>query len=836
MKSSKILFLLLFVVIQFCNAQVTPYKYIVKADSVQILLSKHSAQDQQKVLLLNEFARFSNHCLQFKKGLIATKQARELSKKLNYKNGEVQYYRTMDDLFRGGILSFYYRKQADWLSTEQEKKESAQNRNSKKLVWPINLDQKKVLSQITNALLYFEKIKDKEMQANIQILMGWSYGILQKPNESMSTLLKSLSLFKELKDTYPVFLLSTFEMSNFNYKGKPEEAHKIEVELVKMISTIKDKKLLALLSLPMADIYSNAGRFSLAIEYYIKSATALEEDVHVEDKDLLGDIYLGMAGCYESMNNQSKALEYFTKRERLFKKMNDTIKIYDAYGTLVFPLIQLKRYKEARKYMALTLQEPNKKLATYILARNNDANGQIEMTQGNYAAAIPFFNTALDLFMKDNKSVTPFIYCYLSECYQKVNNLPKALDNGILAYNESKNYSIKRIELKSSLLLSRIHEQNRQKDAAFKYLKIYQQLKDASDDLDASNRLANVEIQSILEKSKLEIDKIDKQRLDKEAENQNQRWWIFTIAAALFSTMVLLFILYRNNKNKQKANNLLSQQKEEINIQKNKVEKTLDKLKSTQSQLIQSEKMASLGELTAGIAHEIQNPLNFVNNFSEVSMELIDEMEAEMEKGDTAEAKTIANDIKQNLEKINYHGKRADGIVKGMLQHSRTSSGQKEPTDINKLTDEYLRLAYHGLRAKDKSFNAAMKTDYDETIGNINIIPQDMGRVILNLITNAFYVVDEKKKSGIENYEPTVSVSTKTVGNIVQVSVKDNGNGIPQKVLDKIFQPFFTTKPTGQGTGLGLSLSYDIVKAHGGELVVETKEREGSTFSIQLPI
>jgi signal transduction histidine kinase/coenzyme F420-reducing hydrogenase delta subunit len=268
---------------------------------------------------------------------------------------------------------------------------------------------------------------------------------------------------------------------------------------------------------------------------------------------------------------------------------------------------------------------------------------------------------------------------------------------------------------------------------------------------------------------------------------------------------------------------------------KQKAEEALMELQVTQKQLIQSEKMASLGELTAGIAHEIQNPLNFVNNFSEVSNELMDEMNAEIEKGDLEEAKLIALDIKQNLEKINHHGKRADAIVKGMLQHSRSSSATKEPTDINKLADEYLRLAYHGLRAKDKSFNATLQTDYDETIGNINIIPQDMGRVILNLITNAFYVVDEKKKSGIEGYEPTVSVITKKINNRVEIKVADNGNGIPQKVLDKIFQPFFTTKPTGQGTGLGLSLSYDIVKAHGGELNVQTKEGEGTTFTIQIP-
>src|SRR5258706_6154972 len=250
--------------------------------------------------------------------------------------------------------------------------------------------------------------------------------------------------------------------------------------------------------------------------------------------------------------------------------------------------------------------------------------------------------------------------------------------------------------------------------------------------------------------------------------------------------------------------------------------------------------MASLGELTAGIAHEIQNPLNFVNNFSEVSSELLDEMITELGNNNKEDAIAIADDVKQNLEKILHHGKRADGIVKGMLQHSRSSSAVKEPTDINKLSDEYLRLAYHGLRAKGNSFNATMKTNFDETIGNISIIPQDIGRVILNLITNAFYAVTEKKNastnSAEQQYEPTVSVSTKKIDGKIEIRVSDNGNGISSKVLDKIFQPFFTTKPTGQGTGLGLSLSYDIIKAHGGEIKVETTEGEGSAFIIQLPV
>jgi signal transduction histidine kinase len=272
---------------------------------------------------------------------------------------------------------------------------------------------------------------------------------------------------------------------------------------------------------------------------------------------------------------------------------------------------------------------------------------------------------------------------------------------------------------------------------------------------------------------------------------------------------------------------------------KRQVDKTLTELRQTQQQLIQSEKMASLGELTAGIAHEIQNPLNFVNNFSDVNIEMLEELKAERLKPnaerDESFQNELINDVIENSEKINHHGKRADAIVKGMLQHSRQSSGQKEPTDINALVDEYLRLSYHGLRAKDKNFNAEIKTDFDESIGKINIIPQNIGRVLLNLFNNAFYSVNEQKNQNPVSYQPTVFVRTQKCDGKVQITVRDNGNGIPQKIIDKIFQPFFTTKPTGQGTGLGLSLSYDIIKAHGGEIKVESKEGEGSEFLIQLP-
>jgi len=265
------------------------------------------------------------------------------------------------------------------------------------------------------------------------------------------------------------------------------------------------------------------------------------------------------------------------------------------------------------------------------------------------------------------------------------------------------------------------------------------------------------------------------------------------------------------------------------------IEKAFSDLKATQSLLIQSEKMASLGELTAGIAHEIQNPLNFVNNFSEVSKELLDELKIELKSGNIEGSQEIVHDVMGNLEKINLHGKRAEAIVKGMLQHSRISTGAREVVNINKLTDEYLRLAYHGLRAKDKTFNASLNTDYDDSIEKIEIVPQDIGRVILNLIVNAFYAVNERKQLNSPDYQPTVSVFTKKLKKSVQIHVKDNGNGMSKRVLNKIFQPFFTTKPSGEGTGLGLSLSYDIVKAHGGDIKVKTKEGEGTEFSIKLP-
>jgi signal transduction histidine kinase len=306
----------------------------------------------------------------------------------------------------------------------------------------------------------------------------------------------------------------------------------------------------------------------------------------------------------------------------------------------------------------------------------------------------------------------------------------------------------------------------------------------------------------------------------------NFRFWLMLSLIAIFLISGLL--IWRNYRNKAKSNTLLM-------AEKKKVEKTLEELVATQAQLVMREKMASLGEMTAGIAHEIQNPLNFVNNFSDLNKEMLHEVNEGISTGRLEEAKEIVSHLISNEEKINQHGKRADAIVKGMLQHSRTSSGQKELVDINSLTDEYLRLSYQGFKARDETFNTRTTTNFDPGIGRINIVPQDISRVLMNLYNNAFYAVKEKAQQSPNGYEPHISISTRQANGMIEIAVKDNGKGIPENIRQKIFQPFFTTKPTGEGTGLGLSLSYDIIKAHGGEIRVNSEEGKGSEFVIKLP-
>ncbi len=533
-------------------------------------------------------------------------------------------------------------------------------------------------------------------------------------------------------------------------------------------------------------VYEIMEDFDRQLEYTNKLRALINSGIY-KDSATLSDyrimMYNRFGNVFDKLNNQDSGIFYKQKVYQFGLNNNDQGWI--ALGSIGLGTIYRKQH--------------NKDSAIYY-----------------YRASIPATLAAkrFDLYRR--------VLFGLGKVYWVANQADSAFYYARNAFTLSQQASHLKDMMEAAALLSEIYYAKNETDSAYLYLRKSMMLKDSVFSSENKSRIQNLSFKESIRKQQQEQDKKDA------LASYKSKVQTYGFIAGFAVMLIVIFILIRNNRQRNVANK--------------KIEKAFHELKSTQSQLIQSEKMASLGELTAGIAHEIQNPLNFVNNFSEVSSELVDEMKTELATGNVQLATEISNDLKQNLEKINHHGKRASDIVKGMLQHSRSSSGVKEPTDINALADEYLRLAYHGLRAKDKSFNATMKTDFDESIGNINVVPQDIGRVILNLINNAFYAVNERQKllaashELLANYEPTVSISTKKEGNKVLISVKDNGSGIPQKILGKIFQPFFTTKPTGQGTGLGLSLSYDIVKAHGGELKVETKESAGSEFVMSLPV
>ncbi len=509
---------------------------------------------------------------------------------------------------------------------------------------------------------------------------------------------------------------------------------------------------------------------------------------------------------------------------------------------------------------------------------SNKAIGDIYFRKGNFNEAKINYIKGLNLMKKgQNIFYLALSQFALADTYRKLGKVDSSLyysKEGIKNYRILGTNVPEMEEAYTALALS-FRDENMY-DSAYYYMQLSKKI---SDSLFNREITTLTTFQNIGFKENMRLQEVETKKIKLEARKQ-----ILLLLAGLSLFSIIAFILYLNTKIKVRANMLLAEQKRQI-------EHTLVDLKSTQAQLIQSEKMASLGELTAGIAHEIQNPLNFVNNFSEVNKELLGEMNEELVKGNLKEVQAIANDVIENSEKINHHGKRAESIVKGMLEHSRKSSGIKEPTDINKLCDEFVRLGYHGLRAKDQSFNCDYKLDLDPNLPLVNVVSQDIGRVLLNIINNAFQAADQKRKnlvglsvnpqgdlrglskgdaanlaessgahanSNLQDYHPAVTVSTKNLDDKIEIHISDNGSGIPDSIKDKIFQPFFTTKPAGKGTGLGLSLAYDIVKAHGGtievrthycppggELKAETKEArsddpvgrgEGSEFIIQLPI
>ena len=613
-----------------------------------------------------------------------------------------------------------------------------------------------------------------------------------------------------------------------NQHTNPDSAFAYVQKGLMLSEKLNYKKGMADCYMVLALIFFRELNMSGAIQYALASLNLYEE---IQNPDGLASAHGLLQASYRNIGDYQNSLSHVFSGLRIAEKNG-------ARGTFMYTghrQAPLFLAEAAQTYLFKNQLDSALHYTTESISFNELFNGSewnfpvyllatIHRIRGNYQSALTNYRRALPLAVKNGFfHDTLQIFSGMSVLFQDIGELDSSIFYAeIVVRSKDPDREIQNY-LEAINTLKQAYKLTGNKDSALRYTELSFALKDS-----LLGKEKDREIQSFAFQ-----ERIKEQEFIAAQEKYKSKIQLYILVAGLLILLLIAGILWRNSLQQKKA--------------RDKIETAYKDLKSTQQQLIQSEKMASLGELTAGIAHEIQNPLNFVNNFSEVSNEMIDEMHAQLNKGDTSEAKLIAAEIKQNLEKINHHGKRADAIVKGMLQHSRGSSGKKELTDINALADEYLRLAYHGMRAKDKFFNATTKTDFDNSIGKINIIPQDMGKVMLNLINNAFYAVDEKKKSphplkGGEEYEPIVTVTTKRLdspsgdGGKIEIRVADNGNGVLQKVLDKIFQPFFTTKPTGQGTGLGLSLSYDIVKAHGGEIKVESKEGEGSEFIIHLPV
>jgi two-component system NtrC family sensor kinase len=643
--------------------------------------------------------------------------------------------------------------------------------------------------------------KDDTSKANLLGRLSYDYAF-NDAEKGIHYGEKGVQLSQKLRYTKGVAYCTQSIAMSFWLLGNYGNALQSGIKALHLYEQLKDEERMAWTYYILADIYRDFGDYKRAL-VDARKGTGIYESMNAS-----GIVGYGIIGSiYDLQNKSDSALLYVQKARQLDLKDNR-----GQWGWLYYLL------------------------------------GNIHRKKKQYDVALTYYRTALPLVNKKDIIET---YNGLAILYRETGREDSTIFYATEVLQNWGSVSYQRGILQSVNILSEAYKKRNQRDSTIKYLEL---------SIELNNKLFNQEkerdIQNLAFNEQLRQDEIARQ--SQQYRNQLKMYGLLALGILFLAIAILL---WRNNQQRQKAYVFLQKQKEETDRQKSKAEQTLEELKATQSQLVQREKMASLGELTAGIAHEIQNPLNFVNNFSEVNKELLMEMKDEMDKGNIRDANAIANDVIDNEEKINQHGKRADAIVKGMLQHSRTSSGQKELTDLNALCDEYLRLAYHGFRAKEKTFNAKFETDLDKTIEKINVVPQDIGRVILNLINNAFYAVNEKRHQMDGACDPIVSISTKkldarpparagtdgddprlndSVGQAVgrgkvEIRVKDNGNGIPQKVLDKIFQPFFTTKPTGQGTGLGLSLSYDIIKAHGGELKVETKEGEGSEFIIQLP-
>jgi len=638
--------------------------------------------------------------------------------------------------------------------------------------------------------------------------------------------LKNL-LTKTDENTTRILLLS--QLCNELARYDPDSAIRLAQDGLKLAKQIDYRKGEVSLALSLGIALSNVGDYFNSIKWLSSNLKYIDT---TQDRGITGRYYTELSLAYSHQGDYGEALKYSDKNIGPMEKWLERLPSVSCticrglFLTRAIIYWEKDQLDSAKRWIDKAFSYPPTPFPA-INASAFDYAGRIQAKFKNRDSALQLYRQSILIFQEIKHPYKGLVNVYNSMAIllDTIGRRDSAIVylHKSLTISQSKHFA--REVLEANQLLANIYE-TYNTDSAYYYYKQAVSTRDILYNQDKQRQLSNY-------KFNLELDQ--QQAANAEAQLRS-RVKIYALLGLMIVLVILGGILWRNHTRRKRAYILLRKQKAETDYQKEKAEQALEELKATQAQLVQQEKMASLGELTAGIAHEIQNPLNFVNNFSEVSNELIEEMKTELATGNGQSAAQIAEDIKQNLEKILHHGKRADAIVKGMLQHSRASSGKKESTDINALADEYLRLAYHGFRAKDKSFNAKFESDLDKSIGKVNVVPQDIGRVLLNLINNAFYAVTEKRQQLDGSYEPCVLVSTKKVEGKVEVKVTDNGNGIPQKVMSKIFQPFFTTKPTGVGTGLGLSLSYDIItKGHGGELKVNTVENSGSEFIITLP-
>ncbi len=655
---------------------------------------------------------------------------------------------------------------------------------------------------------------------------------------ALDTLRHEIEIAKN--DTTKISLLHT--ITEVYREGSLESSVYYGTEMLRLSRQLKFKLDEGYALAQLGYTYTNAGNYSRSLQA-LDSALALGEDprnegnilpdryidqkefsrnpvtAHMLRLSLLSRVHQYLAILYDNVNSFSKAKihnfqarEYAEQTDFIFGIVGSNItlgKLYTSYNNLDSAFF----YEQIAYDQSLRFGF-RKYLGSILLNL-----GRIQMARGKREVATDYFLRAIDESKAQNYlRGAAAANLALSDLYRRAGRNDSTIYYANEALKVALSLNAPNLLLRVDTTMAGYYRSIHNKDSILKYQELIIKMNDSIFNAKNTQKFENIY-----------FDQQQRQQQIEEAKSAYRvkiRMYLLIGGLAIF--LLLAGILWRNNRQRSKANALLSRQKEELQT-------TLTKLKTTQKQLIQSEKMASLGEVTAGIAHEIQNPLNFVNNFSEVNKELIGEMKLEIAKGNLEEVRAIAIDIEGNEDKISHHGKRADAIVKGMLQHSKLSAGQMEPTDINSLADEYLRLAYHGFRAKDPAFTAMLKTDFDKSIGRIKIIPQDIGRVLLNLLNNAFYAVSEKKKLDGNQFEPEVSLSTEKINGWIEISVRDNGDGVPSKILDKIFQPFFTTKPAGLGTGLGLSFSYDIVKSYGGEIRLESKPGEGTEFVIVIP-